>query len=256
MTYTTAPLAADTTATGHPVIHLWVSTTATDGDFLAFLADVAPDGTVTRLPGTEDGKLRASHRALSAAPYDNLGLPYHRSFAADIRPLTPGEPTELVFDMAPLSYIFKAGHSIRLIITCVEIPRHAGAKPPTPILSPAPVVSFYRDASHASYIAMPIIGPVAASARIVPGKTTTAYITFPKTMDSRYITDIRASTVRWGGVVATRVKIAGDTVIAEFSAGKVPQNSGVTIEGEFGNRYYYGELAGFRATGTIPGQQR
>jgi putative CocE/NonD family hydrolase len=253
MTYTTPPLAEDTMATGHPVIHLWISSTATDGDFLAFLADVAPDGTVTRLPGTEDGKLRASHRALNTAPYDNFGLPYHRSFAQDVKPLEPGKPTELVFDMAPLSWVFKAGHRIRLIISCVEIPRHPGAKPPTPILSPPPIVAFYRDAVHASYIQMPLHAPVEISVRAVTGKAgkgMTAYIGFPKTVDSRYLKDIKPGSVQWNGIAAARTRMEGDLLVAEFD-GTAKAGTSVTVRGQFGGKYYYGDFMSFRGTATL-----
>jgi putative CocE/NonD family hydrolase len=253
MTYTTPPLAADTMATGHPVIHLWISSTATDDDFLAFLADVAPDGTVTRLPGTEDGKLRASHRTLNAAPYDNLGLPYHRSFAEDVKPLEPGRPTELVFDMAPLSWVFKAGHRIRLIISCVEIPRHAGAAPPTRILSPPPVVTFYRETAHASYIQMPLHAPVETTVKITrsaTGNGTTAYIGFPKILDRRYLKDIKQGSVQWNGTAAARTRLEGDTLVAEFDGAAKAGNS-VTIHGQFGDKYFYGEFMGFRGTGHV-----
>jgi predicted acyl esterase len=253
MTYTTPVLAADSTMTGHPVVHLWVSTTATDGDFLAFLADVAPDGKVTPLPGTEDGKLRASHRALNAAPYDNLGLPYHRSFAADVKPLTPGEPVELVFDMAPISYVFKAGHRIRLIIANVEVPRHAGAAPPTQLLSPPPVVTYYRDVTRSSYIAMPVNAAVSAAVRIVPGKTTVAaHISFPKTLYSRYIKDVKIGSIKCNGVAATSTKLAGDILVAECSASGLERGATVAVQGEFGSKYYYGDLMTFNGVGTVP----
>jgi predicted acyl esterase len=92
-------MARDTEFTGHPVLHLWVRSTAPDGDFFASLADVAPDGRVTPLPGTEDGQLRAFLRALNKAPYDNLGLPYHRAYKADEKPLVPGRATPLAFSI-------------------------------------------------------------------------------------------------------------------------------------------------------------
>ena len=44
LTYTTAPLDKDTTLTGHPVVHLWISSTAPDGDFWVDLEDIDPDG--------------------------------------------------------------------------------------------------------------------------------------------------------------------------------------------------------------------
>ncbi len=253
MTYTTSALAADTTATGHPVVHLWVSTTATDGDFLAFLADVAPDGTVTPLPGTEDGKLRASHRALNTAPYDNLGLPYHRSFATDVKPLSPGQPVELVFDMAPISYVFKAGHRIRLNISNVEVPRHAGALPPTPLLSPPPVVTYYRNPTHSSYISMPVLAPVSATVRIVPGKATmAAHISFPKALDSRYIKDVRMGSIKCNGIAANSTKLVANTLVAECGASNLERGAMVAVQGEFGSKYYYGDLMTFMGTGAVP----
>jgi predicted acyl esterase len=71
----TAPLIADIQVTGHPTINLWVSSSATDGDFIATIQDVAPDGTATSY--NVNGRIRASLRKLQKAPYNNLGLPWH-----------------------------------------------------------------------------------------------------------------------------------------------------------------------------------
>jgi len=154
ITYITDPLTDDVEMTGHPVIHLWVSSTATDGDFIARIEDVAPDGTVTSY--NMDGRLRASLRALHDPPYNNLGLPWHRFNAEDVKLLTPGEPTLLTFDLYPISYVFKAGHRIRLRITFAESFR-------TPKLTPAPEVTLYRDMIHPSSIMLPFVGGFAAS---------------------------------------------------------------------------------------------
>jgi hypothetical protein len=88
---------------------------------------------------------------MSTAPYENLGLPYHRSYAEDIDDL-PDEPIELFFDLMPTSYVFEAGHRIRVTIT-------GGDKDTalTPQLDPPPTVQIYREADHASYIELPII---------------------------------------------------------------------------------------------------
>jgi uncharacterized protein len=110
--FTTAPLAADLEVTGHPVVSLWIATSSPDADVFAVLEDVAPDGTVRSYQMS--GQLRASHRALAAAPYETMGLPWHSHRAADANPLIPNLPTELVFDLLPISYIFPAGHQIRL----------------------------------------------------------------------------------------------------------------------------------------------
>ena len=95
------------------------------------------------------GQLRASMRKLAEPPYNYLGLPWHSFMQADVMPLVPGEPVELVFPILPLSMIFKAGHKIQLVIS------FSGRG--TPRLNPAPEVTIYRDATHKSYLTLPII---------------------------------------------------------------------------------------------------
>jgi putative CocE/NonD family hydrolase len=148
LTYSTEPLAADLEVTGHPVTHLWVSSTAKDGDFFAYLEDVDPSGVSHYVT---EGCLRASNRALHNAPYQYLGLPYHRCYAADAVPL-PGEPVELVFDLQPTSILFHKGHRIRLTIACADKDNTL-----TPELTPAPKVEVHRGKKRASYVVLPVI---------------------------------------------------------------------------------------------------
>jgi uncharacterized protein len=96
------------------------------------------------------GRLRASQRAVTTPPYDNLGLPWHPSREADAQALTPGEPVQLAFDLYPISLVFRAGHRIRLVLTFAD-------PVATPRLSPAPEVTIYRDAMRSSSITLPII---------------------------------------------------------------------------------------------------
>lgn len=147
LTYDTPVLTKDVTVTGHPLVELWVSSTAADGDFVATLQDVAPSGSVSSY--NMHGRLRASLRKESEPPYNNLGLPYHPSNQADAQPLVPGQPTLLRFDLLPISIVFKAGHRIRLALTFADTP--------TPRLRPAPSVTIYRDATHRSAVVLPII---------------------------------------------------------------------------------------------------
>ena len=145
--YETAPITADIQITGHPTINLWISSTATDGDFIVNVQDVAPDGKATSYNVT--GQLRASLRKQHTPPFNNLGLPWHRSYQEDVMPLAPGEPAELVFPLLPGSIVFKAGHRIRLAVSFADRT--------TPVLSPAPKVAIYHDAAHKSYLTLPII---------------------------------------------------------------------------------------------------
>ncbi|HKU44094.1 MAG TPA: CocE/NonD family hydrolase, partial [Polyangiales bacterium] len=115
LVYESPDLTVDLQVTGHPQVNLFVTSTATDGDFIATLQDVAPDGTAKSY--NSSGRLRASHRKLDDAPYESMKLPWHRSQEADVMPLTPGESAELRFEMLPMSMIFQKGHRIRLVLT-------------------------------------------------------------------------------------------------------------------------------------------
>jgi putative CocE/NonD family hydrolase len=147
----TPALKADTEITGDPVADLWVSSSASDGNFFIYLEDVAPDGKV--VPVT-DGRLKASLRKLDKPRYDVLGLPWHRSDRQDAEPLTPGRPARLVFNLLPTSYVFKAGHRIQISVAGADY-RERDRSP----VSPAPVVTLYDTPANPSFVALPIIDP-------------------------------------------------------------------------------------------------
>ncbi len=149
LTYTTPPLDAPLEVTGHPIVHLWVTSTDDDGDVFVFLEDVDAAG-ISRY--VSEGALRISHRALAEPLYDNLGLPYHRSYKEDLAPLTPGDAAELVFDVFPTSYLFETGHRIRVTVTGAD---HANAA--TPQIDPPSTLAVLRGASHASRIVLPVM---------------------------------------------------------------------------------------------------
>ena len=149
LTYTTNLLDAALEITGHPVVHLWVKSTAQDGDFFVYLEDIEPDG---RSAYVSEGQLRASHRRLSDPPYDRMGLPYHRSYAEDMLDLVPGEVAELVFDLQPVSYLFRAGNRVRVSITCADKDTFA-----TPVIVPTPVVNLLHGPSYPSRMVLPVI---------------------------------------------------------------------------------------------------
>jgi len=160
LTYTTAPLKKAVQATGHPIVHLWITSTADDGDFFAYLEEVDETGYSHYLT---EGVLRASHRKLDQPPFSYMNLPYHRSYAEDVAPLPTGQPVELVFDLHPTSNIFDAGHRVRLTVTCADQTSFD-----TPVVSPTPKVSVYRNGKFASYLQLPVI-PGAGKEEAVKG---------------------------------------------------------------------------------------
>lgn len=149
-TYTSAPLDVDTEVTGHPIMTLHVATSERDGAFCVYLEDVAPDGQCRYVT---EGVLRGLHRKVVEPPWNLQTVgPYHSLSRADAELMTPGEPTELKFDLVPTSWLFRAGHRIRLAISAADRDHYArvpGGRPP--------VLTFFRDAVRASCIEIPII---------------------------------------------------------------------------------------------------
>jgi putative CocE/NonD family hydrolase len=134
LVYETALLAGDVQITGHPVLHLWLATRAPDVDVIAYLEDIAPDGRARSF--NMHGQLRASRRALAEPPYNAMGLPWHSHLTKDAKPLAPDQPEELAFDLLPISYIFKAGHKIRLSLTFADVERKENDAPVSVLRAP------------------------------------------------------------------------------------------------------------------------
>jgi putative CocE/NonD family hydrolase len=152
LTYTTAPLTSDSQVTGHPVVEIFASTTEPDAYFFAFLEDVEDSG-ASRF--VTDGKLKASHRSTdSHQPEDALSIPYHRSYQADVKPMSPGKAEKLVFDLFPTSYVFKAGHRIRVTIANAN---EATFPIPPEWKERRNVITVYRGGTQSSFISLPII---------------------------------------------------------------------------------------------------
>jgi hypothetical protein len=150
LTYTSAPLQANCCLTGIPIIHLWVSSSATDGYFFAFLEEV--DGKSNQSHYVTGGMIRASFRSVTVQhPWTDLGIPYHRCYDVDARPLVPGKPEELAFDFYPISYVFRRGNRIRVTITGSLQSMYSGM-----IEDPPPRINIHRDAAYPSHIELPL----------------------------------------------------------------------------------------------------
>jgi hypothetical protein len=133
---------------GHPVVHLWLRSDASDLDVFAYLEEVDGNGNSTYIT---EGNLRASHRASGQAPYDNLGLPYHDHFQRELKPIQAGEPFELVFDMLPTAHQFSKGGRIRMAIAFADADNFD-----TPVIEPAPKLDLLRDRNHPSSVQLPV----------------------------------------------------------------------------------------------------
>jgi putative CocE/NonD family hydrolase len=149
LTYTSEPLKTDLTVTGHPVVTLHVSSTAADGDFFVYLEEVDAAGVSEYIT---EGVLRASHRAVSEPPFENMGLPYHRSFRDDVKPLPDADPVSLLFDLLPTSNRFDAGSRIRVSVACADADNAEVQE-----VAPPPEVTLHRSRLFPSGIALPVV---------------------------------------------------------------------------------------------------
>ncbi len=145
-TYTTEALERRLEVTGHPVVRLWVTADVSDADLFVQLEEVAPSGESRFVT---DAVLRASRSTVGAAPYRNFGLPYMPSSSRG-RVALSARPRELVFDLLPTSYIFRAGSRIRLTINGAD-------RDNFPTLARAPRVTIHRGPGHVSLLQLPVI---------------------------------------------------------------------------------------------------
>ena len=148
LTFTSPPLEENIIIIGHPVVTLYVTSTTDDIDFYVYLEEVDVHGASKHIT---DGILRASHRPLMEPPFNNMGLPYHRHFSADTKPLEKNEVAELKFDLLPVARVSKKGNRARVTVTCADKSYTEQEQ-----LDPAPTVNLFRNQRFASHILLPI----------------------------------------------------------------------------------------------------
>ncbi len=151
LTYTTTPLETTLEVTGHPVVHVWLSTPTPDLDVFVYLEEVDQRGKAIYIT---EGDLRASHRKLSQAPFNIYGLPYQSHLEADQASIPADQPFEMVFSLLPTSYQFQTGNRIRITVAFAD-----SGNFDTPVLEPAPHVRILRDATHSSHVELPLNQP-------------------------------------------------------------------------------------------------
>ena len=151
LTYTTSPLKEDMEITGHPIVHLYASSTSKDGYFFAVLEEVDPNTKKSHY--ITNGQIKASNRAVhEQSPWTEMGIPYHRCYNTDSQPLPKDEEVELAFDLYATSYLFRKGNCIRTTIIGSMQQLYPGM-----MEDPAPEISIYRCGKTASYIELPVI---------------------------------------------------------------------------------------------------
>ena len=150
LNYTGAPLAVDTEMSGHATVDLHFAASEKDACFFVYISDITPDG---RSVYVTEGVFRALHRAPGENPPTIPATgPVHSFNKADAQHLVPGTPAEVAFELLPTSYLFKAGHRIRVSIASADsdhFTRIPDGRPPR--------LQFFRHAGRASAVCLPIV---------------------------------------------------------------------------------------------------
>jgi putative CocE/NonD family hydrolase len=153
LAFDTPPLKAGVDILGFTQAHLYVSATAPVANWMVQLYDLAPDGTsylVTR------GFLNGTHRRSHTSP----------------EPLIPDEVYAIDVQLMCSGYRFSPGHVIRVVVTNAEFP----------VVWPSPfamTTTLFTGGDQPSFIALPVLPPLAYRARqlpllsdaAIPGKT-------------------------------------------------------------------------------------
>ena len=118
LTYTTAPMQADTRISGLITADLWAKLTSTDATLISVLSEVEPSGASNQITG---GYLLASQRAIDPArstygPRQLMIRPWHPFTKESQQAVAPNEATEYKIEIYPTSAIIKAGDRLRLTL--------------------------------------------------------------------------------------------------------------------------------------------
>jgi putative CocE/NonD family hydrolase len=149
LVYESGRLGSDIEVTGHPLLRLFVASTASDGYFFAYLEDVDPRDQVRYVT---EGLFRAIHRQTCIpSPDGTVYTPTHSYRRRNALPMLPHEVCEISFELLAVSYQFAAGHRIRLAL--------AGADPThfAPLPGSMPLWRVFRSRSCPSHLLLPIV---------------------------------------------------------------------------------------------------
>ncbi len=165
------PLAEDLEVTGHPLVKLYLSSSADYGDIFVYLSDIDEEGNALLVT---EGQLRAGFAALhdndimikTNSGIDVLpDLPWHGyekdHYVQEI--FADDSVVDLTIDLHPTSWVFRKGHKIRLSITCSDYPTfrlHPKLSPKNNPDDPEniiPEITIHFGNKYSSYLELPVI---------------------------------------------------------------------------------------------------
>ncbi len=110
MVYQTDELTEDITLAGPVIASLLVSTTGTDADYVVKLIDVYPDNYPNPVPNPENMQLGGYQMMVRA---EVMRGKFRNSYEKP-EPFTPGEITEVKYNLPDVSHCFRKGHRIMI----------------------------------------------------------------------------------------------------------------------------------------------
>jgi predicted acyl esterase len=169
--YTSKPLGRDTDLIGYPQIHLWVSSTADDGDFYFYLEDVAPNGEAVLITEYQHragfSRLRDNDELIPNNPGIDVqpDLPWHGFREADYdgQVFAGGKAVEIVTALYPTAWRLLKGHSVRVSIAAADWPSfelHPKLSPQNRPDAPdneVPTLSVHWGGKRASFVELPLV---------------------------------------------------------------------------------------------------
>lgn len=123
--FQTEPLTKDLHLAGPIHVHLKVSTTGTDGDWIVKVVDVYPDNTPDLESPSKDAKGEPKKVKLGGMQQLLRAEVMRGKFRDSLekpKPFKPGEPTVLNFSMNDVAHTFKAGHRLMVQVQCSWFP--------------------------------------------------------------------------------------------------------------------------------------
>ena len=158
VTYSSAPMAADTTLAGPADATIYASSNRPEVELVATLEDIAPDG--TSLPLSQ-GALLGSMRALDKeaswwAPDGNPLLPYHPYTRASVVAVPVGKVTRYDIEIFPTVARIAKGHQLRLTLTTSDTPHLLPTRTQAADLAGG-VYALQRNKGAASFLEAPLV---------------------------------------------------------------------------------------------------
>jgi predicted acyl esterase len=135
---------------GYPVAELTAASDNPLADVFVYLDRIEADGSSEVIAF---GRLKMSHRKLSQAPYETLGLPWHSGLQADVVPAGPNEFVPLSIALTPVSLVLSPGDRLRFVIAGAD-PRQRNVADIR--LDPAPMITVRLGGRTASRIDLPL----------------------------------------------------------------------------------------------------